>query len=639
MNFNENKIYTVSDYINAYAKFRKGGLPYGYKTGIEGLDKLCRLDKGRLAVVTGVPSSGKSTFVNYLCAAYNIKYGFRTLFYSAETNLMLHLNTFYKIFRKQDDERFIQYIADNFMLFNENQSFSTDALLEAIEEQYANTPFDVFVIDNYATLSYSRPNNMTETEYISCVLDKLTRFARKCNVVVILIAHPRKMNKSIEGGGYEEPTPYDICGSVHFFNKADFCLTVHRIWEDKRPTNVTKIIANKVKVSNYGAVGSVYLGFSADFESYGDIAYTPDDKEFVYKGENYTVKIPPLNFEYTVATDERPQYFETQLNCFKNISDTIPHIISFKDLQKMQAKYADSVKQIRAEENEDRQKQMKSELLPCIAFNVRFNGNRCKDNISEYTNLLYIDIDYKDNKPHIMESLPQTLSKIDNILFFQRSARGKGYMAVMPTDDIKGEQDFLAVWKAAEADFKKLGIVIDSNTKDASRVTFISYDEHSYINQYAIPYTRRCTDGKEMKSARQEDKQRTAMSSQTGSAIIRNDKNSTTVEAVVNPNTSSTASNEQTLKAYIDFVNQNKVNFCKDYKDYFDVGIACLKEFGLDKTKEYFPQLCQYSPKYDYETTLADIDKWYAAYDGEYKCNFATVAYHFQQCSNNMNAS
>ena len=615
MNFNENKIYSASDYINAYAKLKENKLPFGYTTGIKGLDKLCRLDKGRLTVVTGVPSSGKSTFVNYLCAAYNIKHRFKTLFYSAETNLMLHLNTFYKIFQKQGDERFIQYIADNFMLFNENQSTNTDALLKAAEEQYENTQFDVFVIDNYATLSYSRPNNMTETEYVSCVLDKLTRFARKCDVMVILIVHPRKMSDDMEGG-YAEPKAYDICGSAHFFNKSDFCLTVHRIWEDKKPTNVAKITAHKVKTSNYGMAGSIYLGFSPDHESYSDINYAPDDKEFINKGENYTVKIPPLNFEYTVAADKQPQYFETKLNCFKNISDTTPHSISFKDLQKLQDKYADCVKQIRTEENEDRQKQMKSELLPCIAFNVRFNGNRCKDNICEYTNLLYIDIDYKDNKPHIMESLHQTLSKIDNILFFQRSARGKGYMAVMPTDNIKDERDFLAVWKAAEADFKKLGIVIDSNTKDASRVTFISYDEKCYINEYAIPYTNRC-DAKEMKSARQEDKQRTAMSSQTGS----------------------TADNEQTVKAYIDFVNQNKVDFCKDYKDYFDVGIACLKEFGLDKTKEYFPQLCQYSPKYDYETTLADIDKWYAAYDGEYKCNFATVAYHFQQCSNNMNAS
>ena len=56
MNFNNNKIYTASDYINAYAKLKENKLPFGYTTGIKGLDKLCRLDKGRLTVVTGVPS-------------------------------------------------------------------------------------------------------------------------------------------------------------------------------------------------------------------------------------------------------------------------------------------------------------------------------------------------------------------------------------------------------------------------------------------------------------------------------------------------------------------------------------------------------------------------------------------------------
>ena len=388
MNFNENKIYSASDYINAYAQLKRKGLPYGYVTGLINLDEVCRLDKGRLAVVTGVPSAGKSTFVNYLCAVYNIRYGFKTLFYSAETNLMLHLNTFYKIFQKQGDEKFAQYIAENFMLFNETLSFNTDALLEASENQYANIPFDVLVVDNYTKLSYSRPSNMLETEYISCVLDKLTIFAHRYNVMVILVVHPRKMNKGIEGG-YEEPTPYDICSSSNFYNKADFCLTVHRVWEDGKQTDVAKITAYKVKTRNYGTTGSAYLGYSENYASYCDVKYSPDEKP-LYPNEKKDIKveIPPLNFEYTVAVDKQPQYFETKLNCFKNISDTTPHSISFKDLKKMQAKYADSVKQIRAEENGDRQKQMKSELLPCIAFNVRFNGNRCKDNICEYTKMM-----------------------------------------------------------------------------------------------------------------------------------------------------------------------------------------------------------------------------------------------------------
>ena len=609
MNFNNNKIYTTSDYINAYAQLKNEGLPYGLESGLKNLDELCRLDKGRLALVTGVPSAGKSTFINYLCAVYNIRYGFKTLFYSAETNLTQHLNTFYKIFQKQGDEKFTQYVAENFMLFNENQSFYIDTLLEATENQYANIPFDVFVIDSYTTLSYSRPNNMTETEYISCVLDKLTRFARMYNVAVILIAHPRKMDRDIEGG-YEEPTPYDICGSANFFNKADFCLTVHRVWEDGKPTNVTKVTANKVKTSNYGTTGSTYLGFSADYEN------------------------PTLNFHYKIVTTKKPQYIETELNNFKNISDVVPKLVSFKELQQLQATYADCVESIRIEKNEDKQKQMKSKLLPCIAFNARFNGNRCKNNINEYTNLLYIDIDYNDNKPHIMESLPQILEKIDQILFFQRSARGKGYMAVMPTDPIKDGEDFLAVWKAAEADFKKLGIVIDNNTKDASRVTFISYDEQSYMNPYAIPYTNRYAVVRKNK-AEYGDKQSIVMPFKTGDSILSHNNKNTVIGCATDSNTSSTASNEQMLKTYIDYVAKNKVDFCKDYKDYLDVGIACLKEFGLDKTKEYFPQLCQYSSKYNYETTLADIDKWHETYDGKYKCNFGTIAYHFQKCCNN----
>lgn len=636
MNLNYNKIYDIYDYINAYKELTEQGLPSGYTTGLNNLDKLIRLDKGRVAVVTGVPSYGKSTFVNFLCARLNIIHGFRTLFYSAETNLMQHADTFYKIFQKQQDNNFVRYIAENFMLYDVDDSYNIDTLVSESGNIYTTNPYDIMVVDSYTTLSYSRPANMNETEYISYVMDKLVRFARTYNILVILIAHPRKMEKDNINGGYEEPSPYDINGSANFFNKADFCLTVHRVWENGKPTNLTKVTASKVKTANYGQIGTAYLGFDENFRSYCDVdlsqpkqahtnefdlisnAYQAgiDPINVVFGNERTTspkVEIKPLNFTYTISDNASPNYMETELNYFPNIADTTPQTIKFKDLLQMQTneETKGKVERIRKIEDKKEQSELKAKLLPCVAFNARFGGTRNKGNISEYTNLIYIDIDYKDNV-NIMPKVPDILKRIDNILLYQRSAGGKGYMAVMPTDTITDTSDFLSLWRAAEKEFRKLGITIDTATKDASRVTFISHDTDYYINPNATPFKERYKETPE----------------ESPKPSQRADKPQYHTAYTHTPTTA--ISNEALLKQYINEVNARHLDLCPDYESYRNVGVAILKEFGYDKAKEYFPQLCEYNDTYDYDTTLADLDKWHT-YEGNYTCNFGTIKHHFDQ--------
>ena len=631
MNLNHNKVYDIHDYIIADKELTEQGLPSGYTTGLINLDKLFRLDKGRVAVVTGVPSYGKSTFVNFLCARYNIKHGFKTLFYSAETTLKQHIYTCRQIFQNNNPD-FKFYIAHNFVLYNVDESYNIDTLTEESANQYAQNPFDVMVIDSYSTLEYSRPNNMSETEYISYVMDKLVRFARTYNIIVILVAHTRKMDIDKVNGGYEEPTPYDISGSAHFFNKADFCLTVHRVWENGMPTNLTKITANKVKTANYGAIGTAYLGFDPDFASYCDVDLSQPKQAYANEFDLITnayqagvdpinviygngqipsspkIEIKPLNFTYTIESPKRLDYLETELNYFPNIADTTPQTIKFKDLITLQNKedIKEKIEAVRKETDKKKQSELKAKLLPCVAFNARFGGTRAKDNISEYTNLLYVDIDYKDNT-QIMPKVPDILKRIDNVLFYQRSAGGKGYMAIMPTDNIKDASDFLSVWRAAEAEFRNMGIIIDTATKDASRVTFVSHDTDYYINPNAIPFRERYKEVPAKESPKpNKPKYHTSYTAHP------------------------TTDNETLIKQYINEVNVRHLDMCSDYEAYRNVGIACLQEFGYDKAKEYFPQLCQYNSTYDYDTTLSDLAKWHT-YEGNYTCNFGTLKHYFDK--------
>ena len=60
----------------------------------------------------------------------------------------------------------------------------------------------IVVIDPYNKVEHMRDRNETETEYISKLLDKLTSFSKRYDVLTILVAHPTKLKK--EAKEYDE---------------------------------------------------------------------------------------------------------------------------------------------------------------------------------------------------------------------------------------------------------------------------------------------------------------------------------------------------------------------------------------------------------------------------------------------------
>ncbi len=93
-----NNIYSVETLEQAYSNTMINGLPRGLEKGLNSLDELFRLERGKLVVVTGIPNMGKSEFVDYLCVQYNKKYAMRTAYFSPENQpIAYHIG---KLFRK-----------------------------------------------------------------------------------------------------------------------------------------------------------------------------------------------------------------------------------------------------------------------------------------------------------------------------------------------------------------------------------------------------------------------------------------------------------------------------------------------------------------------------------------------------------
>ena len=276
-----NFIYSVESLEEAYRKTMINGVPKGINTGLNSLDELFRLDKGKLVVVTGIPNMGKSEFVDYLCVQYNKLYGMRTVYFSPENQpIAYHIGKLFRKFegRKDTKEDIVNehsrvirnYIYENFSFFNYAREYKLGEILDTAREVAYERGAEILVIDSYNKVS--RDISVNETEVIGRELDMLERFAKELNMIVILVAHPRKMEKKADGK-YVVPSAYDINGSANFYNKADFCISVHRNFSP----NYAIIKVDKVKFNNYGGQGEIELGYNNVSGNYFDI---PDEVGF-----------------------------------------------------------------------------------------------------------------------------------------------------------------------------------------------------------------------------------------------------------------------------------------------------------------------------------------------------------------------
>ena len=92
-------------------------------------------------------------------------------------------------------------------------------------------------------------------------MQKIEIFAKKYDVLVIVVAHPTKMYKGADGK-IEEPTMYNIKGGGEWYDASYHGLLVHRNYEEK----TVKVKVLKVKFQNLGQNGEE-AHFKWDYDS------------------------------------------------------------------------------------------------------------------------------------------------------------------------------------------------------------------------------------------------------------------------------------------------------------------------------------------------------------------------------------
>ena len=245
-----------------------------YKTGSQSgliieskeIDQFITWELGRLAIVTGIPGSGKSEFVDYLVTRLNLLHNWKAAYFTPENYpLKYHYSKMYeKYIGKQFNEKYsdeveydtaYEYVKDNiFWILNENY-LSLDKILENTKYLIQTKGIKILVIDPYNKIEHQYKDS--ETQYISRFLDKLISFGKLNNILIFLIAHPKKMNKG------EVPSLYDISGSANFYNKTDYGFTVHRLFNDENiMINEIQVHFQKIKFKNLGEQGISELKYN-----------------------------------------------------------------------------------------------------------------------------------------------------------------------------------------------------------------------------------------------------------------------------------------------------------------------------------------------------------------------------------------
>lgn len=272
-------LYTIESLLDPLYKLYEEGSKPGLKTGWPELDVLYSVRPGEMTIVTGIPGHGKSNFMDSLMVNLWRNHKWRFAVCSPENwPIQRHIagilekvvgkpffrsGIYEERMTRNDIGPALADIQDYFFFMAlDDQQMSVPAILKIAEKAIKEHEVNGIIIDPWNELDHKRPPNVTEHEYISKTLTLIRRFARKHQVHLWVVAHPRKQQK--ENGSYTVPTMYEISGSGTWYDKADNGICVFRHFDSAK----VDICIQKIRFRDVGRPGVATLAFVQDTATY-----------------------------------------------------------------------------------------------------------------------------------------------------------------------------------------------------------------------------------------------------------------------------------------------------------------------------------------------------------------------------------
>lgn len=256
----------MDDMYETVVEFYEKGYPKGDKANVGEFDELLSFYPGQLTVITGIPGSGKSEFVDWLMASLAKHHEWPWGICSFENPPEFHVTKLAEkftgksfAFRKDPAHRMnhsefeyaIGMIDKYFHFINLSLiDVTMDGLISKGTELVKRKGIKGILFDPWNCIEHKFAGD-NETKYVLECLNKFISFLEKYRLHGFLVAHPTKLKKDHRTGKYEVPTLYNISGSAHFFNRTHNGLSVYRDFE----TNTVDIYVQKIKWSWLGKIG------------------------------------------------------------------------------------------------------------------------------------------------------------------------------------------------------------------------------------------------------------------------------------------------------------------------------------------------------------------------------------------------
>ncbi len=264
--------------------------PYypGESTGWREMDKIFKIEKGQMNILFGIPSHGKSSFMDALMANVVFACNWNALIFSPENKSpAYHASKLCEILtgkpmygqgRMTPDEvlKSGAKVAERFTFLTQADGGTT---LDEILEQVRIRKPDIVVVDPWNRIMHNRDGNATETEYIGAALAKTSALAKNLNISFWYVVHPQKLRRD-KNGEIIRPGFYEVSGSAHWANMADNGILVYRDFVE----DLTEIETVKVRYRHNGKVGVAKMKFDRPSGRFKDIT---EGEDFTHGVEDY----------------------------------------------------------------------------------------------------------------------------------------------------------------------------------------------------------------------------------------------------------------------------------------------------------------------------------------------------------------
>ena len=258
-------VFTAEELAGELRALYENGMSSGAETGWENFDKYCTLELQRLLLISGRPGDGKSEWLDELVMRLCLRHQWKVAYFSPENMPIVYHHR--KLIEKLTGfgfnpsvgmteelyQKSVQFLTENVChILPGDEDYSIDTILQKARGLVVRKGIRILVIDPLNRIDQRLPPGQTELQYLSSLLNSLSRFATHYHCLVILVAHPRKMNRNPLTGVTPCVGMYDIFGSSDFYNKADFGIIVER--DDQK--GLVTIHVEKVKFKHLGTPGN-----------------------------------------------------------------------------------------------------------------------------------------------------------------------------------------------------------------------------------------------------------------------------------------------------------------------------------------------------------------------------------------------